>query len=222
MAPPKTKTTATVADTSSFFKRGKKPTTTNRIITAKKSLTTSTAPTTQETNNTKPQRNSKESLDPVPKKHEKDSQNATVAPIDKNYEEWEGLGTQAFDEIQSDDSWESRDSSKHPESDDHATEHKLFSEVTTPPSIIPAQRPISETKAVSFILVDGIHRNDLSLEEKKLRQFDLASCYGPCLDLTRLERWERAFELGLDPPQDIKDLLLEQKASNSSLFAGRV
>lgn len=28
-----------------------------------------------------------------------------------------------------------------------------------------------------------------------LRQFDLASKYGPCTDLSRLERWERAFEL---------------------------
>ncbi|KAG0001236.1 hypothetical protein BGZ79_004926 [Entomortierella chlamydospora] len=215
MAPPKTKPTATVADTANFFKRGKKPTTTNRIITAKKSLATTTAAATQETNNTKSQHDSREYLGSSPKKQGKHSQNATIALIDQNYDEWEGLGTQAFDEIQSDDSWESRDISKH-------SEYKLFSEVTTPPSTIPAKRAISESKSVTSTLANGIHRNHLSLEEKKLRQFDLATRYGPCLELTRLERWERAFVLGLDPPQDIKDLLLEKNTLNSSLFAGRV
>ncbi|KAF9170556.1 hypothetical protein BGX21_009287 [Mortierella sp. AD011] len=222
MAPPKTKPAATVANTANFFKRGKKPTTANRIITAKKSLTTTIATTTQETNNTKSQHNSREYLSSSPKEQGKHSQNATVALIDQNYDEWEGLGTQAFDEIQSDGSWEPVDSSKHSENDNHVTEYKLFSEVTTPSSTIPAKRAISEAKSATSTLANGIHRNGFSLEEKKLRQFDLATRYGPCLDLTRLERWERAFVLGLDPPQDIKDLLLEKNALNSSLFADSV
>lgn len=37
-----------------------------------------------------------------------------------------------------------------------------------------------------------VHQEDISEQEKILRQFDLASKYGPCLDITRLERWERA------------------------------
>ncbi|KAF9912995.1 hypothetical protein EC991_005863 [Linnemannia zychae] len=41
----------------------------------------------------------------------------------------------------------------------------------------------------------GFHQSDLSDNEKMLRQFDLASQYGPCTDMTRLERWERAFTL---------------------------
>lgn len=40
-----------------------------------------------------------------------------------------------------------------------------------------------------------VHQADLSDSEKMLRQFDLASKYGPCTDMTRLERWERAFTL---------------------------
>jgi hypothetical protein len=45
-----------------------------------------------------------------------------------------------------------------------------------------------------------VHQADLSDSEKMLRQFDLASKYGPCTDLTRLERWERAFTLVSKPP----------------------
>lgn len=40
-----------------------------------------------------------------------------------------------------------------------------------------------------------VHQADLSDAEKILRQFDLASKFGPCTDVTRLDRWERAFNL---------------------------
>ncbi|NXO96999.1 DPOD4 polymerase, partial [Certhia brachydactyla] len=33
-----------------------------------------------------------------------------------------------------------------------------------------------------------------------LRRFDLSWEYGPCTGITRLQRWERAQELGLSPP----------------------
>ncbi|KAK3844710.1 MAG: DNA polymerase delta, subunit 4-domain-containing protein [Linnemannia gamsii] len=68
----------------------------------------------------------------------------------------------------------------------------------------------------------GFHQADLSDSEKLLRQFDLASKYGPCTDMTRLERWERAFNLGLHPPQHIKDTLLMHSNMNIPLFEGRV
>ncbi|KAK3829121.1 MAG: DNA polymerase delta, subunit 4-domain-containing protein [Benniella sp.] len=77
-------------------------------------------------------------------------------------------------------------------------------------------------KVVPKMICRAIHQNGLSEDEKLLRQFDLASKYGPCLDLTRLERWERAFELGLDPPQNVKTLLLQHEALNAPLFAGTV
>ncbi|KAG0285139.1 hypothetical protein BGZ96_010543 [Linnemannia gamsii] len=68
----------------------------------------------------------------------------------------------------------------------------------------------------------GFHQADLSDSEKLLRQFDLASKYGPCTDMTRLERWERAFTLGLHPPQHVKDTLLQYSSLNTPLFEGRV
>ncbi|NWR23878.1 DPOD4 polymerase, partial [Emberiza fucata] len=44
-----------------------------------------------------------------------------------------------------------------------------------------------------------------------LRRFDLSWEYGPCSGITRLQRWERAQELGLSPPGPIRDALLEHR-----------
>ena len=41
-----------------------------------------------------------------------------------------------------------------------------------------------------------------------LRVFDDSYEYGPCVGIDRLERWERAEALGLDPPQVVRPLLL--------------
>lgn len=40
-----------------------------------------------------------------------------------------------------------------------------------------------------------------------LRVFDFDPQYGPALGLTRLERWERARNLGDDPPHEIREIL---------------
>ncbi|KAG0320003.1 hypothetical protein BG000_003720 [Podila horticola] len=91
------------------------------------------------------------------------------------------------------------------------------------PSVASRKRSNSEvnTRSVSVVL-ESIHQEDLTETEKVLRQFDLTSKYGPCTDITRLERWERASLLGLKPPQEIKDTLLKNSAWNTNLFDGRV
>ncbi|KAF9387625.1 hypothetical protein CPC16_006936 [Podila verticillata] len=71
-------------------------------------------------------------------------------------------------------------------------------------------------------VLESIHQEDLTETEKILRQFDLSSKYGPSTDITRLERWERASLLGLKPPQEIKDTLLKNSSWNTPLFTGRV
>jgi DNA polymerase delta subunit 4 len=43
--------------------------------------------------------------------------------------------------------------------------------------------------------------------DKLLHAFDLNYEFGPCIGLTRLERWERAHRLGLNPPIEVKDAL---------------
>lgn len=40
-----------------------------------------------------------------------------------------------------------------------------------------------------------------------LRVFDLDPNYGPCMGMSRLERWQRAKDLDLDPPQEVYDIL---------------
>lgn len=37
-----------------------------------------------------------------------------------------------------------------------------------------------------------------------LRVFDLTPDYGPCVGVTRLQRWERAQEWGLEPPKEVR------------------
>lgn len=58
--------------------------------------------------------------------------------------------------------------------------------------------------------------------EEMLRQFDMNMSYGPCLGLTRLERWERANALGLDPPKGIEGFLRGGKVELECLWDGRV
>ena len=48
---------------------------------------------------------------------------------------------------------------------------------------------------------------DAARDETTLRGFDLTSAYGPCLGLTRLERWDRAVKYGLDPPKAVLEAL---------------
>lgn len=61
---------------------------------------------------------------------------------------------------------------------------------------LPQSRPVASTP-----------NEELALE--RLRSFDLEWQYGPCTGITRLERWERAEFLGLQPPKAIRDLVLE-------------
>ncbi|XP_030643995.1 DNA polymerase delta subunit 4 [Chanos chanos] len=45
---------------------------------------------------------------------------------------------------------------------------------------------------------------------QELKKFDLDCRFGPCTGISRLQRWERAAQHGLNPPQEIRDLLLRQ------------
>ena len=40
-----------------------------------------------------------------------------------------------------------------------------------------------------------------------LRLFDLNDEYGPFVGIPRMERWERAQKAGLNPPQEVYDIL---------------
>jgi hypothetical protein len=65
--------------------------------------------------------------------------------------------------------------------------------------------------------------------EELLRKFDLSSKFGPCIGITRMERWTRAEELGLNPPPEVYTALRSVIRDNSEkckqslcLWEGRV
>ncbi|XP_034543015.1 LOW QUALITY PROTEIN: DNA polymerase delta subunit 4 [Notolabrus celidotus] len=58
-------------------------------------------------------------------------------------------------------------------------------------------------------------------ELQKLQQFDLDWRFGPCTGIRRLQRWERAKLHGLNPPEEIRYLLLQTNTDpeyNQSLW----
>ncbi|KAG2196677.1 hypothetical protein INT46_002637 [Mucor plumbeus] len=60
----------------------------------------------------------------------------------------------------------------------------------------------------------GIHQDHLDNTNKLLRAFDLNYAFGPCVGIIRLDRWERAQNLGLNPPTIVREVLMKDKAGN--------
>ncbi|WWC87497.1 uncharacterized protein L201_002387 [Kwoniella dendrophila CBS 6074] len=55
-----------------------------------------------------------------------------------------------------------------------------------------------------------------------LRVFDLTSSYGPCVGITRLQRWERAKKWGLNPPEEIRDILTTEEGQDDVRYRENV
>ncbi|KAF8159366.1 DNA polymerase delta, subunit 4-domain-containing protein [Crassisporium funariophilum] len=53
----------------------------------------------------------------------------------------------------------------------------------------------------------AIHAENQTKIHEILRVFDLTYSYGPCVGVSRLERWERAQMLGLNPPKEVYEIL---------------
>ncbi|EMD39333.1 hypothetical protein CERSUDRAFT_112972 [Gelatoporia subvermispora B] len=68
-----------------------------------------------------------------------------------------------------------------------------------------------------------IHAKGETMIHHILRVFDLSYEYGPCIGVTRMQRWERAEVLGLKPPPEVKEIL-ESKGPefSESVFYGEV
>jgi len=64
-----------------------------------------------------------------------------------------------------------------------------------------------------------IHGEGQNKVHEILRVFDLSYEYGPCIGVTRLERWERAAALGLNPPLEIRDILSTQQGTDQTEFS---
>ncbi|RSH94441.1 hypothetical protein EHS25_004244 [Saitozyma podzolica] len=55
-----------------------------------------------------------------------------------------------------------------------------------------------------------------------LRVFDMTSKYGPCVGITRLERWERANKWGLNPPEEIREILTTAQGEDDASYRENV
>lgn len=79
-------------------------------------------------------------------------------------------------------------------------------------------QPVKKVVKQDAVLLPSSSNIDEHLRKEelnRLRQFDMAWEFGPCIGITRLERWERAEKLGLQPPIDVKNVILNHSEDES-------
>ncbi|KAG0355126.1 DNA polymerase delta, subunit 4-domain-containing protein [Gamsiella multidivaricata] len=240
MAPPKKRTTA-IEPAANFFQRGKKLSTVQRVVAAKKATTPSlhsvTSPTMATEEHQDAKKDKEEAPDEIDETEYSDEEKASLHSDQGEDEAHSEEEEEEEDEVQSDDSdaveADLRKIEKAKVLEERITTTKKGSEiqkqsVNGTASLTGQKKTTKSTNAVSYVapyigdIYAGFHQANLLGAEKVLRQFDLTSKYGPCTELTRLERWERALELGLDPPQDVKDMIVAHMALNTPVYEGRV
>jgi len=55
-----------------------------------------------------------------------------------------------------------------------------------------------------------------------LRVFDMTSSYGPYVGISRLSRWQRAKKLGLEPPEEIREILTTRQGEEDVRYRENV
>ncbi|RZC66555.1 hypothetical protein C5167_010240 [Papaver somniferum] len=89
-----------------------------------------------------------------------------------------------------------------------------------------AEADYSDLIAFSFsmgkVLIVRHFVDDHNETEEMLRQFEMNMKYGPCIGMTRLARWERAKNLGMNPPKEIETCLRQAKVGLECLSSSRV
>jgi DNA polymerase delta subunit 4 len=66
-----------------------------------------------------------------------------------------------------------------------------------------------------------VHPENQSTVLTILRNFDLSPRYGPCVGMTRLERYRRAEKMGLKPPIEVLQILETEEGQrdwNADIF----
>jgi DNA polymerase delta subunit 4 len=69
-----------------------------------------------------------------------------------------------------------------------------------------------------------VHREKQNTIHTILRNFDLSPRYGPCVGMTRMERYKRAEKMGLHPPPEVLKILETEEGErdwNTDLFSQR-
>ncbi|CAM0911152.1 unnamed protein product [Alopecurus aequalis] len=65
---------------------------------------------------------------------------------------------------------------------------------------LPQKKPAALLHPTPDHVVGADARREEEGRDRKAREFDMDMRYGPCLGLTRAQRWHRAAALGLAPP----------------------
>ena len=61
------------------------------------------------------------------------------------------------------------------------------------------------------------------MAETRLREWDMNSRFGPCMSMTRPERWQRAAKLDLDPPVLVYNIIKAFPELNDKfIWKGRI
>ena len=92
---------------------------------------------------------------------------------------------------------------------------KQLSEITAP-KVSLYHKSILEAR-----LTKPVHQNELSLSEKILRNFDESIQYLPRTGITRINRWKRAYHLGLNPPIEVLKVLVEVEQRGGKVESGK-
>lgn len=73
-------------------------------------------------------------------------------------------------------------------------------------------------KIAAQSIAPNVHPEEVNNCEKILKNFDFTVDFGPVVGLTRLERWERANKLGLNPPAVVKKILETKQGEKESVY----
>ncbi|CCM01366.1 uncharacterized protein FIBRA_03416 [Fibroporia radiculosa] len=92
---------------------------------------------------------------------------------------------------------------------------KLFIDVLTSRARVSSALKLGLTT----LHASSVHAHGQNMVDHILRVFDLSYEYGPCIGVTRLERWERAETLGLKPPPEVKEILLTKEGSEDARYS---
>ncbi|KAF7302081.1 hypothetical protein MIND_00774800 [Mycena indigotica] len=106
---------------------------------------------------------------------------------------------------------------------DSELEQEVF-DVDEPLDLDPKDSRWTDYRKAKLGKVKLIHTKQQNVFDDILRMFDLSYQYGPCIGITRLDRWERAQAMGLSPPREIYDILVSKQADDyaQSVFHGKV
>ncbi|KAK3703571.1 hypothetical protein QZH41_006898 [Actinostola sp. cb2023] len=83
---------------------------------------------------------------------------------------------------------------------------------------LPEKYPWERNERSALFCISDVPQQQSGQEKnlQLLKEFDMTLEYGPCIGITRMERWERADKFGLHPPQIVKDII--SKKLNDEIY----